>query len=156
MAKDIFEEYAELLPEKLIEEAREEQKIPKHLYVNGQKTDLKYENGQVEGDGVYSYFCMPSKILLEGKDVDTETIINSVRKTGKCVIVQESPRTLGLAAEIIARINDKALYSLEAAVERVTGFDTIVPLRLHEDYYLPSVGKIVAAVERVMRNAKEG
>ena len=61
--------------EKLIEEAREEQKIPKHLYVNGQKTDLKYENGQVEGDGVYSYFCMPSKILLEGKDVDTETII---------------------------------------------------------------------------------
>ena len=88
--------------------------------------------------------------------LDTETIINSVRKTGKCVIVQESPRTLGLAAEIIARINDKALYSLEAAVERVTGFDTIVPLRLHEDYYLPSVGKIVAAVERVMRNAKEG
>ena len=88
--------------------------------------------------------------------LDTETIINSVRKTGKCVIVQESPRTLGLAAEIIAQINDKALYSLEAPVERVTGFDTIVPLRLFEDYYLPSVGKIVAAVERIMRNAKEG
>ena len=85
--------------------------------------------------------------------LDTETIINSVRKTGKCVIVQEAPRTLGLAAEIIARINDKALYSLEAPVERVTGFDTIVPLRLFEDYYLPSVGKIVDAVERVVKNA---
>ncbi len=85
--------------------------------------------------------------------LDTETIINSVRKTGKCVIVQESPRTLGLAAEIIAQINDKALYSLEAPVERVTGFDTIVPLRLFEDYYLPSVGKIVSAVERVMKNS---
>lgn len=86
--------------------------------------------------------------------LDTETIINSVRKTGKCVIVQEAPKTLGLASEIIARINDKALYSLEAPVERVCGFDTIVPLRLHEDYYLPSVAKIVSAVERVLANAK--
>ena len=86
--------------------------------------------------------------------LDTETIINSVRKTGKCVIVQEAPKTLGLASEIIARINEKALYSLEAPVERVCGFDTIVPLRLHEEYYLPSVAKIVSAVERVVKNAK--
>ena len=85
--------------------------------------------------------------------LDTETIISSVQKTGKCVIVQEAPRTLGLASEIIARINDKALYSLQAPVERVCGYDTIVPLRLHEDYYLPSVAKIVDAVERVMKNA---
>ena len=86
--------------------------------------------------------------------LDTETIINSVRKTGKCVIVQEAPKTLGLASEIIARINEKALYSLEAPVERVCGFDTIVPLRLHEEYYLPSVARIVSAVERVVKNAK--
>ena len=86
--------------------------------------------------------------------LDTETIINSVRKTGKCVIVQEAPRTLGLASEIIARINDKALYSLEAPIERVTGFDTIVPLRLYEDYYLPSVEKITAAIEKVMSAVK--
>ena len=85
--------------------------------------------------------------------LDTETIIDSVQKTGKCVIVQESPRTLGLASEIIARINEKAFYSLQAPVERVCGYDTIVPLRLHEDYYLPSVEKIVSAVERVMKNA---
>ena len=86
--------------------------------------------------------------------LDTETIINSVKKTGKCVIVQEAPRTLGLASEIIARINEKAFYSLEAPVERVSGFDTIVPLRLHEDYYLPSVEKIISAIQRVMKNAK--
>ena len=70
------------------------------------------------------------------------------------VIVQEAPKTLGLASEIIARINEKALYSLLAPVERVCGFDTIVPLRLHEEYYLPSVAKIVSAIERVMKNAK--
>ncbi len=85
--------------------------------------------------------------------LDTETIISSVQKTGKCVIVQEAPRTLGLASEIIARINDKALYSLQAPVERVCGYDTIVPLRLHEDYYLPSVDKIISAVQKVMKNA---
>jgi len=86
--------------------------------------------------------------------LDTETIINSVKKTGKCVIVQEAPKTLGLASEIIARINEKAFYSLEAPVERVSGFDTIVPLRLHEDYYLPSVEKIISVIQRVMKNAK--
>ncbi|MBM3232322.1 alpha-ketoacid dehydrogenase subunit beta [Candidatus Pacearchaeota archaeon] len=86
--------------------------------------------------------------------LDTETIINSVKKTGKCVIVQEAPKTLGLASEIIARINERALYSLEAPVERVCGFDTIVPLRLHEDYYLPSAEKIISAIERVMKNAR--
>ncbi len=87
--------------------------------------------------------------------LDTATIIESVKKTGKCVIVQEAPRTLGLASEIIARVNDKALYSLEAPIERVTGFDTIVPLRLFEDYYLTSAQKIINAVERVMKNAGE-
>ncbi len=85
--------------------------------------------------------------------LDTETIISSVKKTGKCVIVQEAPKTLGLASEIIARINEKALYSLEAPVERFCRYDTIVPLRLHEEYYLPSVEKIISAVERVMKNA---
>ncbi len=86
--------------------------------------------------------------------LDTETIINSVKKTGKCVIVQEAPKTLGLASEITARINEKAFYSLEAPIERVCGYDTIVPLRLHEDYYLPYVEKIVSAIEKVVASAK--
>jgi len=88
--------------------------------------------------------------------LDTETIINSVKKTGKCVIVNEAPKTLGLAAEIIAQINEKALYSLEAPVERVTGTDTVIPLRLYEDLYLPNEQKILNAIHRVMSAAKGG
>ncbi len=84
--------------------------------------------------------------------LDVETIIKSVQKTGRCVVVHEAQRTLGLASEIIAQINDKALYSLRAPVERVTGYDVIVPLRLYEDYYLPSAQKIQNALERVMKN----
>lgn len=88
--------------------------------------------------------------------MDTETIIKSVQKTGKCVIVQEAPRTLGLASEIIARINEKALYSLEAPVERVTGYDIVMPLRKFEDYNLPNEKKIIDAIEKVMKEAKDG
>lgn len=84
------------------------------------------------------------------KPLDTETIIKSVKKTGKCVIVQEAQKTLGLAAEIIARINEKALYSLEAPIERVTGYDVIVPLPKHENYYLFNQQKIINAIEKVM------
>ncbi len=88
--------------------------------------------------------------------LDTETIIDSVKKTGKCVIVQEAPRTLGLASEIIARINEKALYYLEAPVERVTGYDIVMPLRKYEDYNLPNEQKIIDAINKVVRGAKEG
>jgi pyruvate dehydrogenase E1 component beta subunit len=91
--------------------------------------------------------------LLTLSPLDTETIINSVKKTGKCVIVQEAQRTLGMASEIIARINEKALYSLEAPIERVAGYDVVVPLRLYEHYYLPSHQKIINAVEKVVRAA---
>jgi pyruvate dehydrogenase E1 component beta subunit len=85
--------------------------------------------------------------------MDTDTVIQSVKKTGKCVIVNESQKTGGFAGEIIARINEKALFNLEAPVERVTGYDVVVPLRLYEDYYLPNQQKIINAVERVVRNA---
>jgi len=82
--------------------------------------------------------------------LDTETIVNSVKKTGRAVIVHEAPRTLGLAAEIIARINEKAFNSLKAPIERVTGYDTIVPLRKHEDYYFPNHKDILNAIKKVM------
>ena len=84
---------------------------------------------------------------------DHKTVLESVKKTGKVVVVQEAQRTLGFAAEIIAKINDEALYSLEAPVERVTGYDVIVPLRLYEDYYLVSQQKIISAIEKVVKNA---
>src|SRR3989344_561539 len=73
---------------------------------------------------------------------DVETVINSVKKTGRAIVVHEAPRTAGLGAEIVAQINEKALLDLQAPVERVTGYDTIFPLAKLENYYLPDVKKV--------------
>lgn len=82
--------------------------------------------------------------------LDDKTFIDSVKKTGRCVIVHEAPRTLGIAAEIIARINEKALLSLKAPVERVTGFDVVYPLPKLENYYLPNSERVSNAIEKVV------
>ena len=84
------------------------------------------------------------------KPMDTETIINSVKKTGRCVIVHEGPRTGGVGAEIISRINEKALLNLQAPVERVTGFDTVFPYFQNENHYLPEQHRIVNSIKKVM------
>lgn len=83
--------------------------------------------------------------------LDSETILNSVKKTGRCVIVHEAPRSFGPGAEIAAQIVEKALLNLQAPVQRVTGFDTVIPLAKLENYYLPDVKRIGAAIEEVMR-----
>jgi len=82
--------------------------------------------------------------------MDVEAIITSIRKTGRGVVVHEAPKTCGAGAEIIALINEKALLSLQAPVERVTGFDVPVPLMKLENYYLPDAKRIVLAVKKVM------
>jgi pyruvate dehydrogenase E1 component beta subunit len=82
--------------------------------------------------------------------MDVPALITSVEKTGRAVVVHEAPRTCGLGAEIVAQINEKALLSLEAPVERVTGFDTVFPLPQLEKYYLPTPERIIAAVRRVL------
>jgi pyruvate dehydrogenase E1 component beta subunit len=82
--------------------------------------------------------------------IDVETIVTSIRKTGRGVIVHEAPKTCGLGAEIVALINEKALLSLQAPIERVTGFDIPVPLMKTEHYYLPNSKRIVMAVNKVM------
>jgi pyruvate dehydrogenase E1 component beta subunit len=82
--------------------------------------------------------------------MDTETIIESVKKTHRAVIVHEAPATCGVGAEIVARINDKALVYLEAPVQRVTGFDTIMPLPKLEKYYLPDAGRVIEAANRAV------
>jgi len=79
--------------------------------------------------------------------LDDKIIIDSVKKTGRCVVVHEEPRTLGLGAEIIARINEKAFLYLEAPVKRVTGYDVPVPLPKLEDYYLPGAEKVADAIK---------
>ena len=82
--------------------------------------------------------------------MDVDAIINSIRKTGRGVIVHEAPKTCGMGAEIIALINEKALLSLQAPIERVTGFDIPMPLMKSEHYDLPNPKRIVLAVKKVM------
>jgi len=79
------------------------------------------------------------------KPLDAGTILASVRKTGRCVIVHEAPYTGGFGAEIAARIAEAGLMDLLAPVRRVTGYDTVMPLPRLEKRYMPSVGRIVAA-----------
>ncbi|MFA1611230.1 alpha-ketoacid dehydrogenase subunit beta [Halobellus rubicundus] len=82
--------------------------------------------------------------------MDTETVAESVKKTGRCVVVHEGPRTLGVGSELVARINDEALMYLEAPIERVAGFDTQVPLLSMEDFYLPHPPRIRDGIERAL------
>src|SRR5262245_692477 len=82
--------------------------------------------------------------------MDVAAVIQSVEKTGRAVVVHEAPRTCGLGAEIVAQINEKALWSLQAPVERVTGFDTVFPLPQLEKYYLPTTARVVDAIRRVL------
>ena len=84
------------------------------------------------------------------KPLDFDTIAESVSRTGRCVIVHEAPRTAGFGAEIAARLAEHSMYDLVAPVQRVTGYDTHMPLFRLEMKYLPSVEKIVVAAKRAM------
>ena len=84
------------------------------------------------------------------KPLDFDTIAESVARTGRCVIVQEAPRTAGFGAEIAARLAEHSMYDLLAPVERVSAPDTHIPLFRLEMKYLPGVDKIVAAAKRAM------
>lgn len=84
------------------------------------------------------------------KPLDAETLLASVKKTGRCVIVHEAPLTGGFGAEVAARIAEHALTSLLAPVERVAGYDTVMPLPRLEQHYMPGERRIVAAVRRAL------
>lgn len=81
---------------------------------------------------------------------DAETVVGSAAATGRAVVIHEAHRTSGFGAEIAAQIQERALYSLLAPVQRVTGWDTVVPLRTSEKHYVPSVARIVAAAGRTL------
>jgi pyruvate/2-oxoglutarate/acetoin dehydrogenase E1 component/TPP-dependent pyruvate/acetoin dehydrogenase alpha subunit len=151
---------------------------PKRLY-DAPKMDVPEEDYTVpigrakvvrEGSGVtlvsYGAMMIPtlqaaeqlqteSSISAEVIDVrtisplDFETILSSVKKTGKLIIIHESPKSFGIGAEIAATASDKALDYLKAPVRRVTGFDTVVPLAKMEDYYIPSKDRIVKAAQEL-------
>lgn len=88
--------------------------------------------------------------LLTIAPLDVETVAASVAKTGRCAIVQESPRTFGPASELIAVINDRALLQLQAPVKRVTGYDVVTPYFGREADYIPSPGRIRRALEETL------
>lgn len=82
--------------------------------------------------------------------LDHETILGSVAKTGRLVIVHEAARNCGVGAEIAATVAERALYDLQAPIRRVTGFDTIMPLYRLEAVYIPGVNRITEAVRLCM------
>lgn len=84
------------------------------------------------------------------KPLDIETILASVAKTGRCVIVHEGAKTGGVGAEICAQIMEHALTDLQAPVQRVTGYDTVMPYFQLEKHYIPSVSRIKTAVMSIM------
>lgn len=82
--------------------------------------------------------------------LDATTILASVERTGRCVIVHEAPRSGGVGAEIAARVAERGLLALRAPVARVTGWDTVVPLARLERFYLPNQARIVDACRRAV------
>ncbi|MDW8468643.1 MAG: alpha-ketoacid dehydrogenase subunit beta [Burkholderiales bacterium] len=84
------------------------------------------------------------------KPLDEETILASVAKTGRCVVVTEAPRTCSFASEVAAVLAGRGLTSLLAPVERVTGWDTVTPLARLESRYMPDVPRILAAARRAL------
>lgn len=84
------------------------------------------------------------------KPLDMASILESVAKTGRCVIVHEAARAGGVGAEIAAGLAEHGLLSLLAPVRRVTGYDVVVPLAKLEDQYLPSVDRILSAAREVL------
>ena len=85
--------------------------------------------------------------------LDMDSIVQSVEKTGRCVIVHEAARNVGVGAEIAAQLADRGLLSLFAPVKRVTGYDAIMPLYRLENAYLPSTERIVAAARQTLESA---
>lgn len=81
--------------------------------------------------------------------LDEETIIESIKKTGRAVIVHEAPKTAGLGAELIALIQEHAFLYLEAPIARVTGYDAPVPMFALEDHFLPGVERVSQAIGQV-------
>jgi pyruvate dehydrogenase E1 component beta subunit len=88
--------------------------------------------------------------LMTLQPFDEETVLNSVKKTGRVVIVHEAPKTCGFGAELSATIAEEAILYLKAPILRVTGYDVIMPLSKLEDYYLPSVERIRKAIEETL------
>jgi len=88
--------------------------------------------------------------LLTISPLDEGMLVESVKKTGKAVIVHEAPKSFGPGAEIASRLMEKAFFYLEAPIARVTGFDVVIPLFSKEQAYLPNAQRIMKAVRNLL------
>jgi pyruvate dehydrogenase E1 component beta subunit len=88
--------------------------------------------------------------LLTISPLDDSLLVESARKTGRVAVVHEAPRSFGPAAEVVARLVEKAFYHLEAPVARVTGYDVVIPLFSREKYYLPTVSRIIETARNLL------
>lgn len=116
----------------------------------------------VVGYGPMVRTCLDAALIAEAEDgralevidlrtlspLDLEPVVESVRRTGRLVVVHEAPSNVSVSAEVAARVTEAAFYSLEAPVLRVTGFDTPYPPSRLEESYLPDVDRILDAVDR--------
>jgi pyruvate dehydrogenase E1 component beta subunit len=91
--------------------------------------------------------------LLTLSPLDDSLFTESVRKTGRAVIIHEAPRSFGPGAEIVATLVDKSFYYLEAPIARVAGFDVVIPLFSRESHYIPDAQRIVRAARNVLKTA---
>ncbi len=103
----------------------------------------------LSGDGVSTEVIDVATL----KPIDADTILASVAKTGRCIIIHEAPLTGGFGGEIAARLAEHGLMSLLAPIQRVAGYDTVMPLPRLEQIYLPSTARIVAAARRSLAYA---
>jgi pyruvate dehydrogenase E1 component beta subunit len=101
---------------------------------------------RLSGDGIEAEVLDVATL----KPLDSATILDSVARTGRLVIVHEAPLTGGFGAEIAARVADAGLMSLLAPIERVAGYDTVMPYPRTEAHYMPSIDRVMAAARRVM------
>ena len=99
-----------------------------------------------EGDHPLSLEVVDLRTLMP---FDIDTILASVKKTGRCVIVHEAPKTCGFGAELVASIQERAIEYLEAPILRVAGLDTPFPYSLEHEY-LPNADKVLTAVRRTL------
>ncbi|MDH3798926.1 MAG: alpha-ketoacid dehydrogenase subunit beta [Desulfobacterales bacterium] len=88
--------------------------------------------------------------LLTISPLDAEILVQSAKKTGRVVVVHEAPRSFGPGAEVVSRLMEKAFYYLEAPIERVTGYDIVIPLFSREKAYLPGTERILRAARKVL------
>jgi len=90
--------------------------------------------------------------LLTISPLNEKIFVESVKKTGRAMVIHEAPRSFGPGAEIVTRLMEKAFYYLEVPIERVTGYDIVIPLFSREKAYLPNTQRIVRSARKALLN----